>query len=788
MQSGGSAAGCLDAPGSSRASGLVTVDGKTFPLRSASLEARAEGGLSESRLIQTYSNPYDEPLEVLYTLPLPADGAVIGYTIKLGERVITGRIESREQARESYRRALEQGRTAGLLEQARADTFTQTLGNLPAGAAAEIEMRVLHPLAFLPDVGNASACWEYRFPTVVGVRYEGAPGRVPDAADLDVDRAGGDGTPVRLDLDLRLADGTPAELLPHSPSHHVRIAPGKDGCRLSLDEDAPLDRDLVVQWRAVTEEIGLRCVEGGGLSSDNGRYALLTITPPERPQTTFARDLTILMDASGSMMGEPLAASKQVVQSLLDSLGPEDRFELLAFSMSVDRLVAGPVKASPRHLRQASRRLAALKAGGGTEMTRALIEALQPLRRESQRQVILVTDGFIGFEAEVIGDTLRRLQPGCRVHTVGIGSAPNRSLTRGVARAGRGTEAFVENVDAAPAAAERLLRATVGPVLTDLTVGGSACRTVAPERPRDVLAGLPLVLSLELEPAGGAIEVQGRLAGSNKPWEQSINVPRSTEAEPGEAGLPQTSLPIGALFGREAVEDAELQLASAIDRIQQQAFEATIESLGLRHQITTRRTSLVAVADEASVDPSEPRRRQRLEVELPVGVSAEGVGLVSDWMPLLSQETLGQMDSAVVGVTRSFDRIKDLAGARRSVRGVIEQKLGVIGTPATSLVVVRVVRFEDDSLVVEFESPPGGVELPPDGTEVGVRPFQGDGFTAVVVGSHSTRAGRHPEGLTLRLALRRKDGETWERFGARIEWREKNKLVLAVIVDLTQPS
>ena len=64
-------------------------------------------------------------------MPFPADGAVIAYTITLGKRTIRGEIESREKARQDYQQALERGHTAGLLEQERADTFTQRLGNLP---------------------------------------------------------------------------------------------------------------------------------------------------------------------------------------------------------------------------------------------------------------------------------------------------------------------------------------------------------------------------------------------------------------------------------------------------------------------------------------------------------------------------------------------------------------------------------------------------------------------------------------------------------------------------------
>jgi len=67
-----------------RSPALVSVDGRTYPLRSAHIRARAEGGLAQSTLIQEFANPYEEPLEVLYTMPLLADGAVLGYTIRIG--------------------------------------------------------------------------------------------------------------------------------------------------------------------------------------------------------------------------------------------------------------------------------------------------------------------------------------------------------------------------------------------------------------------------------------------------------------------------------------------------------------------------------------------------------------------------------------------------------------------------------------------------------------------------------------------------------------------------------
>src|SRR5262249_7691437 len=105
--------------------GLVSVDGRTYPLETAKLTARAEGGLAFSRLSQFFANPHERALGVASTMPLPADGAVLGYTVRIGERVIRGVVEPREKAETAFQKALAEGRSAGLLEQNRDDTFQQ---------------------------------------------------------------------------------------------------------------------------------------------------------------------------------------------------------------------------------------------------------------------------------------------------------------------------------------------------------------------------------------------------------------------------------------------------------------------------------------------------------------------------------------------------------------------------------------------------------------------------------------------------------------------------------------
>jgi Ca-activated chloride channel family protein len=782
--------GTLTGTQAAHPSGLVSIDGRSYPLKAARIQARAEGGVAATTFTQSYGNPYQEPLEVMYILPLPANGAVTGYTVRLGERVIRGEVRRREEAREEYRKALLEGRTAALLEQQRADTFIQKLGSLPPGQDAEVEIEVLQPLAFLPADGETNARWEYRFPTVAGVRYQGAPGRVSDAADLDADRAGEGGTPVRLEAVLLLADGPAGRIQPQAPGQELRFEESVDGVQVALKEPMKLNRDLVIRWSAAQQEAGIRVVEGKGLATDDGRYALITLTPPAEVRQGLARDLTILIDASGSMSGIPITRAKIVAEELLCSLDPGDRFEILVFASDVRRLVPKPTEASKPNIQKALKVLGSIDAGGATEMTRAMIEALKPLRPESQRQVILITDGYIGFENEVIGEVMSRLAPGARLHAVGIGSAPNRTLTRGAARAGRGVEILVGDDDDARAASRRLLQATVRPVLTDVEVKGSAVVGLAPARPQDVLMGQPLVLTAELSQKGGELTIQARLAGKKGTWTHNVIIyGENIDIQPTEGRKPSTSkttLPLGALFGKEAIEDLELQFSVARRSGEAEGIELKIERLGLRHRIASRKTSLIAISEDRTVDPRDPRRREKLAVELPAEVSAEGVGL--KMFPCTaappSARRLRRGAVAMDSLKLSPDSTRDsffLEDAEEADEFVVElermtepgQLKCLTPTEADQVDIydARILLVDGSLLVFEFETPVPGFMLPHDGEAVTVWFSDGTVGNAWVVGSESSPAGPHDAGLTLRVGLNLEEWHTWYLGETHIQWQ-----------------
>ncbi|WP_338421561.1 VIT domain-containing protein [Nostoc flagelliforme] len=127
--------------------------------------AKIAGNLSRVEVIQSFENPFTQPLEALYIFPLPDEAAVDDMEIKIGSRIIKGNIKKREEAIAIYEKAKQEGRTAGLLEQERDNIFTQSLANIKPGEQIDVTIRYTESLKF--EAGN----YEFVFPMVVGPRY-----------------------------------------------------------------------------------------------------------------------------------------------------------------------------------------------------------------------------------------------------------------------------------------------------------------------------------------------------------------------------------------------------------------------------------------------------------------------------------------------------------------------------------------------------------------------------------------------------------------------------------------
>ena len=264
---------------------------------------------------------------------------------------------------------------------------------------------------------------------------------------------------------------------------------------------------------------------------------MLTLTPGRARQRPEPRDVTVVLDVSGSMSGEKIVQAKAALRGLLETLGREDRFRLVAFSNAVRVLDADWSRTSGAGLDQARAWVDGLVADGGTNIGEALDEAFR-LRSPRDRLpiVIFLTDGLpsVGEQSpEKLADRAEQHAGRARVFAFGVGHDVNTHLLDRLGEAGRGSTQFVEPGENVERALGLLSMKIQHPVLTDLEIAGAPVRLdeIYPVRLPDVFAGEELVLFGRYHGSGdGRLRVRGVRSGGAEEFSVRATFPRATEA------------------------------------------------------------------------------------------------------------------------------------------------------------------------------------------------------------------------------------------------------------------
>ena len=111
-----------------------------LPLKATAARVDIAGMIARVKVTQVYRNEGRHALEAIYVFPASTRAAVHGMKMTIGERVITARIEERQEARRHYQQALDAGQSASLLEQQRPNVFQMNVGNILPGDEIKVEL------------------------------------------------------------------------------------------------------------------------------------------------------------------------------------------------------------------------------------------------------------------------------------------------------------------------------------------------------------------------------------------------------------------------------------------------------------------------------------------------------------------------------------------------------------------------------------------------------------------------------------------------------------------------
>ncbi|MBX3269600.1 MAG: VWA domain-containing protein [Sandaracinaceae bacterium] len=430
-----------------------------LPLVEERVRATIEGQHATTELVQVFHNRSGARLEGQYVLRPSIDARVQGFAYYVGEERIVGEILERQSARQVYDQVTRVRRDPAILEQTGDGEFTFRVFPIEPAENKRVET------TFAEWLSRRGSQVTYRVP------------------------AGASASAEILLRDLRARDV-------RSPTHDLDVERVAGGVRVrARNARASANGELVLRW-----DVGDASWQPTAyVHRDAGQdgYFLLTLAAPEGLEDQIAdKDVTLVLDRSGSMAGEAIVNARLAAIDVLRRLAPGDRVNVIAFDDDVDPLYARP-RALARGVREeAIRYVSELRAGGGTDIAFALSRAFasQHDGEGRPRVVIFMTDGQSDATAALAAAA--REQRDVRVFTVGLGQGVNRALLSRLAAEKRGTSTFIDRASSIERDVGHLYAQIARPLLVDVSVeveGGVASR-IYPRSVPDVFVDDELVI------------------------------------------------------------------------------------------------------------------------------------------------------------------------------------------------------------------------------------------------------------------------------------------------------
>ena len=413
---------------------LRDANGRPVALTGVSVRGRLSEMLASVEVEQRYLNPLDHNIEAVYTFPLPIGAVLLDLAVDIDGRTLTGQVVERKAAERQYEEAITDGDSAVMVTDGGNGLYTMNLGNLMAREPAVIRYRYAMPLAWLGDR------LRLLIPTTVAPRY-GNPG---DAGLEDWEAPQTD-LFVEYPFDLSIAiEGRLADCEVGSPTHPISVGRDAAGLNVKLARSACLDRDFVLTARATVPDASSLLVTADG--EEQVAFASLRI-PRLQQQEDAPLCLKVVIDCSGSMMGSSIVQARKGAEAILEQLRPHDYVNITLFGSHHRHLFPTLRPCDAGTLELVRERLGHLEADmGGTETAAALDAAYKMSGKSRQRfadwqaehcpgsraAVLLITDGEIWGADDLLQ---RAARSGHRIFTVGVGTAVGEGLVTEIALA-----------------------------------------------------------------------------------------------------------------------------------------------------------------------------------------------------------------------------------------------------------------------------------------------------------------------------------------------------------------
>jgi len=290
--------------------------------------------------------------------------------------------------------------------------------------------------------------------------------------------------------------------------------------------DVKPDRDFLLYYTTNDSKFGFSFLTQREKGGDG--YFFLDISPDISHKEIDSKDITFVLDVSGSMAGKKLEQAQKALQFCIANLNKDDRFEIIRFSTEARTLFGKLMPYEKKNIDEAHQFIEGLQSIGGTNIEEALTLALKNADSASSRRhiILFMTDGkpTIGStEQDALLEIVKKANTNdIRIFTLGIGDNLNIHLLDKLTEMTKAWRTYVGSEEDLELKISDLYTKLQSPILTNVelkTQGVKFYQTYPRDLP-DLFIGSSLTILGRYSGNGdGKIVLSGTIEGKRQQFE-----------------------------------------------------------------------------------------------------------------------------------------------------------------------------------------------------------------------------------------------------------------------------
>ncbi|HEX9251045.1 MAG TPA: VIT domain-containing protein [Ignavibacteriaceae bacterium] len=412
------------------------------------VDVKIDGQTAVTKIDQSFYNPSQYQLEGFYIFPIPKGAVVNNFTIIINGEETKAELLDADKARKIYEDIVRQMRDPALLEYSEQNIFKLRI--FPIEPRSEKKISISYSQVLESD----NNLFEYIYP----LNTEKFSARPLKNVSVKID----------LKSDEKIKNI-------YCPTHEIDIVDKSDNHSIiSYEaENVKPDKDFKLYFSKNFSSVGLSLLTYK--SGKNDGYFLLSASPSiEIDKSNIEKkDITFILDVSGSMSGEKLDQAKKALLYCINNLNSGDQFNIIRFSTEAYSLFNSLKSADKQNINEAKRFIDELQAIGGTNIEEAFNLAFNNYKASSRPHfIIFLTDGkpTIGEmnDEKLIKRVLNMNKNNSRIFTFGIGNEINTHLLDKLTDATKAWRTYVSADEDIEIKVSNFYDKIQSPVLSDL--------------------------------------------------------------------------------------------------------------------------------------------------------------------------------------------------------------------------------------------------------------------------------------------------------------------------------